>query len=310
MATKEMSYNGYLYLLNRIAYWLQKNNKKVTTKKEYTIGKESKTLEVILNTIKKHGTNYNSNEYIGRYVEHIITTNKDDNDLPNYVLSKDGKRQYSKAAYKDMVKRVTAFRKKEGRNPKTVKGAYITVTSSTSTSTSTSIKSKYGHATKSGCDNRGQNNGVYCGPHSMQEVIRNLTGKVIKQSTLASWAGTTSGGTDHQGLETAIAKASKQTGVKLTCKWYNFSDLGWNGINNILKSSNKDCIIHNCYRLKWGHYEVINSISGSNVKVQNSLGDSGCGSCYCGYVEDRSTSEFRSYISGISQKSVLVVTRG
>lgn len=305
-----MSYNGYLYLLNRIAYWLQKNNKKVTTKKEYTIGKESKTLEVILNTIKKHGTNYNSNEYIGRYVEHIITTNKDDNDLPNYVLSKDGKRQYSKAAYKDMVKRVTSFRKKEGRNPKTVKGAYITVTSSTSTSSSTSIKSKYGHATKSGCDNRGQNNGVYCGPHSMQEVIRNLTGKVIKQSTLASWAGTASGGTDHQGLETAIAKAAKQTGVKLTCKWYNFSDLGWNGINKILKSSNKDCIIHNCYRLKWGHYEVINSISGSNVKVQNSLGDSGCGSCYCGYVEDRSTSEFRSYINGISQKSVLVVTRG
>ena len=172
------------------------------------------------------------------------------------------------------------------------------------------VNKKYGHATISGCDNRGQNNGVYCGPHSMQEVIRNLTGKVIPQSTLASWAGTGSGGTGHGGIETAIAKAAKQLDVKLTCKWYNFSDLGWNGINKILKSSNQDCIVHSLYRSTWGHYEVINSISGSNVKVQNSLGSYCSRGCYCGYVEDRSTSEFRRYISGISQKSVLVVTRG
>ena len=169
---------------------------------------------------------------------------------------------------------------------------------------------KYGHATVSGCDNRGQNNGVYCGPHSMQEVIRNLTGKVIPQATLASWAGTTSGGTGHSGIETAIAKAAKQLGVTFTCKWYNFSDLGWDGINKILKSNNQDCIIHNLYRNTWGHYEVINDIIGSNIKVQNSLGSYCDKGCYCGYVEDRSSSEFRSYISGISQKSVLVVTRG
>ena len=169
---------------------------------------------------------------------------------------------------------------------------------------------KYGHATVSGCDNRGQNNGVYCGPHSMQEVIRNLTGKVIPQSTLASWAGTGSGGTGHNGIETALAKAAKELNVKFSLKWYNFSDLGWDGINKILNSSNQDCIIHNLYRNQWGHYEVINSINGNIVKVQNSLGSYCSRGCYCGYVEDRSTSEFRSYISGISQKSVLVVTRG
>lgn len=169
---------------------------------------------------------------------------------------------------------------------------------------------KYGHATKSGCDNRGQNNGVYCAPHSMQEIIRNLTGKVISQSTLASWAGTTSSGTGHGGIESAIAKAAKYLGVNLSCRWYNFSELGWDGINRILNSNNQDCIIHNLYRLSDGHYEVINSISGSNVKVQNSLGDRCSGGCYCGYVENRSTSTFRSYINGISQKSVCVITRG
>lgn len=169
---------------------------------------------------------------------------------------------------------------------------------------------KYGHATKSGCNNMGQDNEVYCGPHSMQEVIRNLTGKVISQETLASWAGTGSGGTGHSGIETALAKAAKELDVKFSLKWYNFSDLGWEGINKILKSSNQDCIIHNLYRNQWGHYEVINSINGNIVKVQNSLGSYCSSGCYCGYVEDRSTSEFRNYISGISQKSVLVVTRG
>ena len=170
------------------------------------------------------------------------------------------------------------------------------------------VVKKYGHATKSGCDNMGQNNGVYCGPHSMQECIRNLTGKVISQSTLASWAGTSSGGTDHQGLETAIAKAAKELGVTLTCKWYNFSELGWNGVKKIISSNNQDCIIHNLYRDKWGHYETINEVN-DNINVQNSLGDYCSNGCYCGYIEYRTKSEFESYINGISQKSVLVITR-
>lgn len=168
---------------------------------------------------------------------------------------------------------------------------------------------KHGHATQSGCDNRGQNNSVNCGPHSLQEVIRNLTGKVISQAQLASWAGTTSGGSSHAGLETAIAMAGKTLNVKFSVKWYNFSDLGWDGINKILKSNNQDCVIHNLYRNLYGHYEVVNSIAGSTIFVQNSLGSTCDRGCYCGYVEDRSASEFRNYIGGISQKSVMVITR-
>ncbi len=190
-----------------------------------------------------------------------------------------------------------------------------TVAKSTSTTTSTSSKTststkkgKHGHATKHGCNNMGQNNGYYCGVHSLQEIIRNLTGKVISQSKLAGWAGTTTSGTDHQGLLTALAKAAKELGVKFKAAWYNFSQLGWSGIKKIVKSSNQDCLIHNLYRNQWGHYEVINSVSDSNIKVQNSLGSKCTNTCYCGYVEDRTPSTFRSYINGISQKSVLVVT--
>lgn len=175
--------------------------------------------------------------------------------------------------------------------------------------TTTKTTSKYGHATKQGCDNMGQNNSYYCGCHSLQEVFRNLTGKVVPQSTIASVAGTTTSGTDHGGLNTAVAWFNKKYGYNLSVEWKNFSDLGWSGIKKIINSSNQDCVIHNLYRNQWGHYEVVNNVSNSNIKVQNSLGSKCTSSCYCGYVEDRTPSTYRSYISGISQKSVMIITR-
>lgn len=292
-----IEFNKYCWLLNRIAYWLVVNKKNVFTANEYNFFGKSKTLKEIKQIINKNGTNYDSDVFVTRFVEYAIMHTNTYGNFPTSVYSMNNKSKLSREQYIQMVKTVWEYERKNKKHPLTVPIPPI------------KTYKKYGHATSPGCDNRGQNNSVNCGPHSMQEVIRNLTGKVIKQSTLAAWAGTGSGGTDHHGLETAIAKAAKQLGVKFTVKWYNFSDLGWNGIDKIIKSNNQDCIIHNCYRLKWGHYEVVNSISGSNVKVQNSLGNQGCGSCYCGYVEDRSATEFRNYINGISQKSVMVITR-
>jgi len=169
-------------------------------------------------------------------------------------------------------------------------------------------KKKYGHATKHGCDNIGQNNGYYCGCHSLQEVFRNLTGIVVPQSTIAEVCGTTSDGTDHDGLNTCVAWFNRKYGYNLSVEWKNFSDLGWNGIRKIVNSNNQDCIIHNLYRNQYGHYEVVNKILDSSTYVQNSLGERCNYPCYCGYVEDRSQSEYRSYISGISQKSIMVIT--
>jgi hypothetical protein len=294
-----VKYEDYRIMANRIAYWIITNKIAVKKRKEYTLKVDGKTKKKSFDEIKKTILkNRNTTNAWGRkFLEAMVKDNTDTSKFPAYVTYNNKK--YTKAQYIYMAKYVTKYwaDKSHTKAPSTVP-----------TSAPVVIK-KYGHATKSGCDNRGQNNSVNCGPHSCQEVIRNLTGKVIKQSTLASWAGTGSCGTDHSGIETAIAAAARKLGVTLTCKWYNFSEVGWDGINKILKSNNKDCIIHNLYRNKWGHYEVINSINGSTIKVQNSLGDSCSGGCYCGYVESRSSSEFRSYISGISQKSVLVVTR-
>ena len=167
---------------------------------------------------------------------------------------------------------------------------------------------KYGHATKPCADNRGQNNGYYCGCHSLQEIFRNLTGIVVPQSTIASWCGTTTDGTDHDGLNTGVALFNRKYGKNLTVKWYNFSELGWDGLRKIIASNNKDFLNHVLYRGTWGHYEVINKIYDDYCDVQNSLGDYCDYDCYCGYVEERYLSTHRRYIGGISQKSVMVVT--
>lgn len=166
---------------------------------------------------------------------------------------------------------------------------------------------KHGHATAHGCDNMGQNTDYYCGVHSLQEVFRNLTGVVVPQSIIAGWAGTTTDGTGHNGIDTAIEMFNKKYSKNLKGKWYNFSDLGWGGLDKIIKSNNQDLIIHSCYRLTYGHYEVINSIKDNYSLVQNSLGNYCENGCHCGYVEERTHSTFKSYMNEISQKSVLVV---
>ena len=186
---------------------------------------------------------------------------------------------------------------------------YVTVSSNVFDKTNKTTIKKYGHATKSGCDNMGQNNGYYCGCHSLQEVFRNLTGIVVPQSTIAGWCGTTTSGTGHSGLETGVAKFNKTYGKNLKVAWKNFSDLGWTGIKNIINSNNQDCIVHSLYRSTWGHYEVVNGV-GDTINVQNSLGSTCSQGCYCGYIEYRSKGTFQSYIQGISQKSVLIVTNG
>ena len=67
------------------------------------------------------------------------------------------------------------------------------------------------------------------------------------------------------------------------------------------------------YRDKYGcnsaqGIQFINKVYDNYCEVQNSLGNTCSNGCYYGYVEERSLSTFRSYINGISQKSVMVIT--
>ena len=285
-----LTYKGYCNLMNRIAYYMLKNNKPCKKRNKYISGKNVKTF----NEVKKLILNDKGKSALlwGRRFTESVYVDNGASVLPAHVTGGYGK-VHNKELYTNYIKYVIAYVKTHKKVPQTIPTTY---------------SKKYGHATKSGCENRGQNNGYYCGDHSLQEVFRNLTGIVVPQGKIAEWAGTTTSGTDHDGLNFAVETFNRKHSKNLTVKWYNFNDLGWNGIKSIINSTNKDCVIHNLYRNQWGHYEVINKVYDDYCDVQNSLGDYCDLGCYCGYVEERTFSTFRSYISGISQKSVMVIT--
>lgn len=109
----------------------------------------------------------------------------------------------------------------------------------------------------------------------------------------------------------AVGAVNQKYNVNIVVDEKNFSDLGLEGLAKLICKSNVDVISHILYRLKWGHYESINEINLKTemFKILNSLGNQCSGGCYCGYVEDRSLAVEKSYFSGISQKSLIILTK-
>ena len=173
------------------------------------------------------------------------------------------------------------------------------------------------HPTSYGCNGMGQNNSTCCGPSALHKILYKFGIRDITQGTLSSWAGTTSAGTSHQGLETAIAKVNQEKGTNIRIDWYNLSELGWENIGKIICQHNKAALCHILYQDggtcdgdgEYGHYELLTRVNTKTeyVQVLNSLGGY-CGNCYCGYYQDRSIACQEHFISGISQKSIAVVT--
>ena len=163
----------------------------------------------------------------------------------------------------------------------------------------------YSYITTPGGGKLGQTNGYRCGPHSLMQCIYRLTGIELSEATLASVCGTTSSGTSHQGLETGLAWFNKKYGYNLKITWKNKSELTWDEIQQAI--NNGALFFHLLYKI-WGHYEVIRSV-GDTLTILNSLGSYCSYPAYCGYIENRSKSTQQSYINGISQKSVCIITR-
>jgi len=172
------------------------------------------------------------------------------------------------------------------------------------------------HWTSKGCNKLGQCTGYYCAPHSIRQCNSKQDIDSFSEGTLAGYAGTTTRGTSHGGIETAIAKVAKNTGKKISVTWKNFSDLGstvderFKKLGEIISKQNTDVIIHVLYRNQYGHYETIKQIDTNkrNIVVLNSLGSKCSSPAYCGYLETRSYNTMNSYLKGISQKSICIVT--
>ena len=227
----------------------------------------------------------------------ILAYYKENNTLPNYCIFNSTDIKYNLT---------TASNTK-----KTTAQSTSTTKKTTKKDNCTNPYTSSPHPTNSGCNGMGQNTNYFCGVSALHKMLKKFGITKFSQNQLAKWAGTTTNGTDHNGLETAVAKVSKETGIKLTCKWYHFSDLGFEKLAKMICKPNQDALVHLYYRNKYGHYEVINQIDmkNSTLKVLNSLGNK-CGQCYCGYVENRTFATEKQYINGISQKSILIVIKG
>ena len=168
-----------------------------------------------------------------------------------------------------------------------------------------------------GCNKMGQCNSYYCACCSLRQQLTKLGIENYTQQKIAQYAGTTTAGTGHSGIETAIAKIAKNEGVTLRVTWKNFSDLGstlrarFEALGKLLAQQNIAIILHTLYQNRYGHYETVQEVNMNNSTclILNSLG-SKCGSpAYCGRKETRSWNELARNLAGISQKSICIIEK-
>lgn len=299
--------NGKKYTYGQVAYILA-----------YAVNNLGKSAEVftVKNASGATGDTINENiakdDYkdIAKRVASYIKTNKQ---CPNYATTKKSKKKLRPRVFIYMFARIIVWyynNKKTLPNYANANSGYFKSTSSSSTKKS----GLNAYMTSQGCSGMGQCTGYYCGCNSLQQCFYRLTGIKVAESTIASVAGTTTSGTDHDGLNTAVAWFNKKYGQNIKITWKNFSDLGssdterWKALQNYI---NKGAVfIHLYYRDQWGHYEVPKDVSSDTCKILNSLGDSCGNGTYCGYIENRSRATEKRYIQGISQKSVAILTKG
>lgn len=293
----------YWLLMNNIAYWLVRNNKKFNTRQVYGYQGRTADYGTIIKVIKERASNTQPDSLIAEFVECAIVDNKDLSFLPNYVSEPyNNGNKLSRDVYVDMARRVSEWEvKHNGQSPN-----YVEVKATGGNTTNNN--KKHGYLLTQGCNKLGQCNSYNCGPHSLMQGYYNLAGIKVNELTLAKNCGTTTAGTSHQGLATGLSYLNRKYGTNISMEWKNFSDLGWNGLNSLINGPDTVVFWHELYRNKWGHYSFANHVIGS-LNVLNSLGSRCRSPAYCGYQERRSQSTQRSYWRGISQKSICILRR-
>lgn len=165
-------------------------------------------------------------------------------------------------------------------------------------------------------DCAGQVSSVHCADHAIKQILRRFGITKYDEWTIGKYAGTTSAGTSHAGIETAVAKIAQLENIKLTVEWKNFSDLGssskerWRKYGDLMTDEDKGVFHHELYRNKYGHYSLLKQVNTDSMTliVQNSLGNR-YGQGYKGYMESRSCTTQEQYLRGISQKSICIITK-
>ena len=251
---------------------------------------------------------------------------------PNYIITKQSKNKASYKLFAYCIDKIIKFIDKNGYYPNYCVFNYKDIQSKTSsTKKSNNCSNPYTskpHYTSNGCNKLGQCTPYYCGPHSIHQCLRKFGITKYNEKTLAGWCGTTSYGTDHSGINTCIAKISKETGIKLSVQWKNFSDLGntrddrFLALGKLICKPNKAVLCHIGYQgagqtasgTIFGHYECLDKINTKTkyVRALNSLGSKKADGSYNGHLQDRPYSLQATYFRNTpgGQKAICIITKG
>lgn len=239
----------------------------------------------------------------------ILNYYKQNNTLPNSCLFT--------SSYIDVNQKATTKTKTEATKP-------------TSTSKKTSGKTKI-YTSKphllTTAEDLGQKFPYSCGANLLQQLLKKLLGITIPETTLMSWAGTTTAGTNHLGLETAIAMAAKKYKVNLQVTWKNFSDMGktiderFEAVGKLMSRPDTAVGWHIGYQDSGekatgtiiGHYEEADKIDTVNKRIRalNSLGYKVNANAYQGHLQWRTYALQAHYAANTpgGQPALMIVTK-
>ena len=257
----------------------------------------------------------------------ILQYMKQNGKAPNYVTSVKSKTKIRPRVSIDALARAIVYYYLKNKLPTslTFNSKRFTTTPAPTTECTGPRYTSSPHFLNQGSGYLGQTTPSRCGPHSIRQCLKKF-GIDISEATLAGWAGTVEGsGTDHEGINTAIAMAAKKAGVEIDVTWYNFSSLGnttaerFKKLGELFCQKNVAGFCHLWYSGEGdyiddenacGHYEPLDRINLETkyVRALNSLG-SRDGYGYYGHLQDRKFDVEAHYISGISQKSICILRK-
>ncbi len=168
--------------------------------------------------------------------EEFIQKNKRE---PNIIYTKKGGDTFvTLKRFKDMKQRWEEFIQKNKREPNCV---YIRKITPNEPATNFDLYEVVYYQVEK------QDTGYTCGPSSLLMMLRELAQSALPQYSeayVAKLAGTSTGGTTHDGMINAAKKIAADLGWKLTAKRVNFSDTSWEQLGKWIADPKVGVVAH------------------------------------------------------------------